>query len=151
MKHEEQHIFSGDAAERIPNAGPVDLEKLRAFFTADRFAMDAGITLDEAEPGRAVCSMIIQPRHLNAGNTVQGGAIFTLADFAFAAAANAGQPLTVSLSNQVTFLKPAKGGRLIAEAVCISGGKRTCFYRVTVTDDLGTNVAEMTVNGYIKR
>lgn len=129
----------------------IDLEKLRQFFLADRFAMDAGISLDDAKRGFARCTMEIQPRHLNAGNGVQGGAIFTLGDFAFAAAANAGQPLTVSLSNQISFLKPVKGHRLTAEASCVTEGKNTCFYRVTITDDLGTPVAEMTVNGFIKR
>lgn len=134
-----------------PQTGPTGLEELRRFFQADRFAMDAGIAIDEAEPGRAVCSMTVEPRHLNAGNGVQGGAIFTLGDFAFAVAANAGQPLTVSLSNQISFLHPAKGTKLIAEASCLTSGKRVCFYRVVIRDELGTDVAEMTVNGYIKR
>lgn len=128
----------------------VDLEQIRTFFEADRFAMDAGAVIEWAERGKAVCSMIVEPRHRNAGGMVQGGAVFTLADFAFAVASNAGQPLTVSLSNQITFLKAAKGNKLTAEAVCVSSGKSTCFYRVSVMDDMGTFVAEMTVNGYIR-
>lgn len=57
-----------------------------------------------------------RPRHLNAAGTVQGGALFTLADFAFAVAANAGGVLTVSLQNSISFLRAAKPARLTARA-----------------------------------
>lgn len=136
---------------KIKEKTALDLDQIRSFFTADRFAAESGAVIDSVAPGCAICSLEVEPRHLNAGGSVQGGAIFTLADFAFAVAANAGQPLTVSLSNQISFLKSPRGKKLIAEACCVTSGKRTCFYRVSVTDDVGTAVAEMTVNGYIKQ
>ena len=61
------------------------LDQIRACFAGDRFATEtAGVIIDAAEPGRAVCSMPIRPIHLNANSVPMGGAIFTLADFAFA-------------------------------------------------------------------
>ena len=87
------------------------LEQIRDTFAADRFATDAaGCEIRLAEPGHAICAMTLQPHHLNAAGTPQGGAIFTLADFAFAVAVNAyAETVTVSLQHDITFLSPAKG------------------------------------------
>ena len=126
------------------------LEQIRATFAADRFATDAaGCEIRLAEPGHAICAMKLQPHHRNAAGTPQGGAIFTLADFAFAVAVNAfAENVTVSLQHDITFLSPAKGSDVLAEATCVRAGRSTCFYTVTVTDDLGATVANMTVNGF---
>ena len=67
---------------------PQELEQIREFFAKDRFATDNGATIEEVDDGYAKCSLEIQPHHLNAANTVMGGAIFTLADFAFAGASD---------------------------------------------------------------
>lgn len=127
------------------------LEQIRDTFAADRFATDAaGCEIRLAEPGHAICAMTLQPHHLNAAGTPQGGAIFTLADFAFAVAVNAyAETVTVSLQHDITFLSPAKGSEVIAEAKRIRSGRSTCFYTVSVTDDLGSAVANMTVNGFV--
>ena len=61
------------------------MEEARAYFSEDRFATENGITLDELDGEHAVTSMTLSPRHRNAFGGVMGGAIFTLADFAFAA------------------------------------------------------------------
>lgn len=126
------------------------LEQIRSTFAADRFATDAaGCEIRLAEPGHAVCAMKLQPHHRNAAGTPQGGAIFTLADFAFAVAVNAfAENVTVSLQHDITFLSPARGSEVLAEASCVRSGRSTCFYTVTVTDDLGATVANMTVNGF---
>ena len=126
------------------------LEQIRATFAADRFATDAaGCEIRLAEPGHAICAMKLQPHHRNAAGTPQGGAIFTLADFAFAVAVNAfAENVTVSLQHDITFLSPAKGSEGLAAATCVRAGRSTCFYTVTVTDDLGATVANMTVNGF---
>ena len=48
----------------------------------------------------------------------------------------------------ITFLSPSRGKTLIAEARCLKAGRTTCLYAVDVTDDLGAQVAHLTVNGY---
>ena len=127
------------------------LEQIRDTFAADRFATDAaGCEIRLAEPGHAICAMTLHPHHLNAAGTPQGGAIFTVADFAFAVAVNAfAEQVTVSLQHDITFLSPAKGSEVIAEAKRVRSGRSTCFYTVSVTDDLGSAVANMTVNGFV--
>ena len=65
------------------------LEELRNRFQRDRFAMEVlGAEIEEAGPGRARCGLALRPCHMNANGTPMGGVIFTLADFAFAVAAN---------------------------------------------------------------
>ena len=92
----------------------------------------------------------IQPHHLNAAGTVMGGAIFTLADFAFAVASNWNKPLHVSTTSQITYLGVARGARLIAEARKVKEGRNTCYYLVEVKDDLGNEVAHVTASGISK-
>lgn len=126
------------------------MEELRARFQSDRFAVEVtGADIREAEPGRAVCGLVLRPDHMNANNAPMGGAVFTLADFAFAVAANGfSERVTVSQHVSITFLSPAKGRELLAEARCLKAGRTTCLYQVDVRDELGTYVAHGEVNGF---
>ena len=127
------------------------LDQIRKAFAADRFATEAaGCEIRLAEPGHSLCAMVLKPHHLNAAGTPQGGAIFTLGDLAFAVAANSfAEHITVSLQHDITYFTPAKGKVLLAEARCVKSGRTTGFYTVDITDDLGTHVALMTVNGFV--
>ena len=124
----------------------MELEKIRETFQADRFAAEMGAEI--LEPGRARCALTLVPGHRNAAGGVMGGVIFTLADFAFAVAANCQRMETVSLTSQITYLNRAKGERLFASAACVKMGKNTCYYTIDVTDDLGNQVAQVTTTGF---
>jgi acyl-CoA thioesterase len=134
----------------------IDLEKIRAFFSADRYAAQAGIVIDAVTEEAVQCSMTITPECLNAGGSVQGGAIFTLADLAFAVHSNlpllcgAKVGITVGQSNSISYLTSAKGKRLIARSTCLSRGRSVSVFRVEIFDDLGNFVAEMRGNGFTK-
>ena len=127
------------------------LEEIQKIFAADRFATEvAGCEIRLAEPGHSICAMPLTPSHRNAAGTPQGGAVFTLADFSFAVAANSfAEHVTVSLQHDITYLAPAKGQVLLAEARRVKNGRTAGFYTVDITDDLGTHVAYMTVNGFV--
>ena len=127
-----------------------DVERLREKFHSDRFATEVlGAVIREAEPGRAVCAVMLGPQHMNANNVPMGGAVFTLADFAFAVAANGfSERTTVSQQVSITFLAPAKGRELLAEAHCLKSGRTTCLYEVELRDDLGNYVAHAAINGF---
>ncbi len=126
------------------------LEEIRAAFAEDPFTQQAiGAEIESAEPGHAVCAMKLEPRHYNVAGIPHGGAIFSLGDFAFGVAANAfAERVTISLQHDITYLSPARGRTVIAEAKCVKQGKTVSLYTVTITDDLGTNVAFMSVNGF---
>lgn len=127
------------------------LEEIRGRFKNDHFATDAtGIVIDLAEPGRAVCSLTLEERHMNENNVPMGGAVFTLADFVCAIASNGySERKTVSQNVSITFLSPAKGKRLIAEASCLREGRTTALYTADVRDELGTYVAHAVLNAYV--
>lgn len=111
------------------------------FFRNDLFAADAGIELLEAGEGRALARMTIGPRHFNAAGVVQGGAIFTLADLAFAAASNSRGRLSTGISVTITYMRPATAGTLTARAEEVQCGRTISTYLVTVTDEAGKPVA----------
>jgi len=126
----------------------MEKQEIEAFFEKDAFAKACGITIDEVGDGKAVCSFIIMPSHINGRGGVQGGAIFTLADFAFAVAAHSKGYMAVSLDNQISFMHATRGKRLIATAYETSATKKVCFYQVDVKDDLDYPIAKMSVTGY---
>lgn len=86
------------------------------FLAKDRFAANAGVRLIEVRFGFARAVMPIGPDQLNAAGSAQGGAIFTLADLAFAAAANSHGTLAVTVDASISFVRGASSGELIAEA-----------------------------------
>ena len=124
------------------------LEEVRKIFEGDRFATENGAVIEEIGDHSATCSLVITDSHRNAMGAVMGGTYFMLADFAFAVAANWDNMGCVSLRSDISFLGTAKGKKLIAKAVCVKDGKRTAYYRVDVTDDLGNLTATMTATGY---
>ncbi len=111
------------------------------FFKNDRFADRANIELVSVSPGQARAKMTLHPHHLNGYGTVQGGAIFTLADFAFAAASNSHGSVAVAINVSITFMKAAKTGALWAEAKEVSRNFKLGSYTVEVKDDAGELVA----------
>lgn len=124
------------------------LEEAREFFINDRFAMVNGMTIDELGDDRCVCSMALTPDHRNAVGGVMGGVIFSLADFAFAVAANNVHKVTVGQQMSINFLSGSKGSRLIARAECRKDGKKSCVYNIDITDDLGCDVAQVVGTGF---
>lgn len=116
----------------------------------DRFAVENGMKLTKAEPGYAEARMEIQPEHLNGLGTVHGGAIFTLADYAFAGASNAKGLATVSCSSSISFFRPPKGKYIVAKASEVTSSRKLCTYNVDVFDEDDTLVARLTGTGYIK-
>ncbi|NLI90839.1 MAG: PaaI family thioesterase [Peptococcaceae bacterium] len=120
-------------------------------FSNDLYATKTtGIIIEEVDVNCAKCSLSINENHLNAAGFVMGGAIFTLADFVFAIAANCENELTVSLSSQINYISATKGPILFAEAKCVKNAKNICFYDITVNDDKGNLVASVSTTGYRK-
>ena len=121
------------------------LEEVRRIFANDHYATEAtGCRVVEAAPGHGVCEFDIEERHINEKGCVMGGAIFTLADFAIAIAANVGEEPTVSVACSIQYMSAARGKRLIATADADKNGRNLGFYDCLVTDELGTPVARVT-------
>ena len=123
-------------------------EEARAYFSKDRFATDNGMTLDELDEAHAVTSMTLGARHKNAYGGVMGGAIFTLADFAFAALTNDRERVTVAQQVSINYLSATKGERLIARATFRKDGRSSCVVNVDVADENGRDIAQFVGTGF---
>ena len=110
----------------------------------DRFAKQNGIQLTEVREGYARAEMTVSKMHLNGGGVCQGGALFTLADLAFAAVSNSHGLLTFGLENSIAFLKSAKGDHLVAEAVETLNHHKIPFCEMKVRNQHGELICTMT-------
>lgn len=103
---------------------------------ADPYARWLGIELLELRPGYCRAGLTLAPHMVNLHGNPHGGAIFSLADFAFGGACNSHGEAAVALTVTIQFHVAARvGQRLIAEAREARQGKRAGFYTMTVTDD----------------
>ncbi len=120
------------------------LKMLKEEYKNDRFATNAGCKIIEASADKVVCEMEICEALLNAHGAVMGGAIFTLADFAFAVASNyAGVP-SVAIECNIRYYSASKGTKLIATCFTDKEGHTLGHYTVEIKDDLGKKIAGYT-------
>ena len=123
-------------------------EEAREYFKKDVYAYNSGMVLEELGEDYAVCSLPIHERLLNANGGVQGGAIFTLADLAFAALVNNIHMPTVAQQVSINFLSAPKGGKLFARAELKKDGRSASVVNVTVADDTGRDIAQYVGTGF---
>lgn len=124
------------------------LEEIRKIFSEDLYATQAtGIEIDEVAENYAKCSLKLERKHKNAAGGIMGGVMFTLADFTFAVATNATNPITVTTVSQISFMNSPKGDILYSESKLLKDGRTACFYEIYISDSLGTPVASVSVTG----
>ena len=129
-------------------AGFKTIDEARGYFYNDKFATENGMTLDELDETHAVCGLTVTARHKNAYGGVMGGAIFTLADFAFAALTNDLERKTVAQQVSINYLSAPKGEKLTATATYKKDGRSSCVVNVDVADDQGHQVAQFVGVGF---
>jgi len=127
----------------------MDTEK--GFFDQDLYARFNGIVLVETGTGTAKVSMKIGEQHRNSHGTVHGGAIFTLADTAFALASNSEGIPAAAINASITYMKAAREGSLYATAEEFAKNPKLATYIVTITDDAGDRIALFQGMVYRKR
>lgn len=116
---------------------------------SDRFAASCGISLTYVAEGVARAVMTVGAEHINGAGTCQGGAIFTLADLAFAAVANSRGQLTVGVENTIIFHHAARlGDRLTAECHECFDHRRLPACNIEVRNQDGVLVASATGLAY---
>ena len=128
----------------------MDCEKIRKFLNEeDKFCKFCGAELTVIGDGYAEAVLHVDENKLNGRGVVQGGAIMTLADFAYAGAVNGSGVTGVSLNCAVNFIRPGTGKELKAVCRKVSQGKTTCVYSAEVFNEDGKLVATATVTGFI--
>ena len=117
-------------------------EQIVQRISQDPFASFLGIELLELGQGYSKVSMIVGEQMLNFHGIPHGGALFSLADAAFAAASNSHGQTAVALNVGINYLAAVPvGTRLYAEATEESLGRRTALYRLAVATEDNTLVA----------
>ncbi len=117
----------------------------------DQFALFMGASLESAEEGRALARLTVDKRHLNGAGVCMGGVLFTLADWAFAAAVNSHDVLTLTTSANMTYIASAHEGDVItAEATEVVNHHRLPYAEVRITNQQGKLLAIYAASGYRK-
>ncbi len=127
----------------------MDTDTARTIFCRDRYAAICGVEIIEAGKGYCKARLVIEDKHLNAANVVQGGAIFTLADLAFAVASNSHGQLALAINVNISFLSSKATGTLYATATEVNEPKRIGAYDVLITDEKEEIIARF--NGLVYR
>ena len=118
----------------------------------DRFAKENGMQITEIREGYAKAEMDVEKRHLNGGGVCQGGALFTLADLAFAAVTNSHGLLTLGIQNSVSYVHSAQlGDHLTAEAIETADHKKLPFCTMTVKNQNDEVICIVTGMAYRKK
>lgn len=98
----------------------------------DHFSQWLGLDIQELDAtGYCKLQYTVRKDMLNGFGTIQGGALFSAADTAFAFACNVAGDVTVALDVNISFLKPAhEGDVLTVEARKMHQGRKTGLYEV---------------------
>jgi acyl-CoA thioesterase len=131
----------------------MDIAEVAERFKADKYATEVtGIEIIEFRENYVKTRLAIEPKHMNALGIIQGGVLFTLADFTFAVAINAGQEdHTVAIECHISFLKPVSDGVLYAESRLISKSRSLTAQDVTITNERGEIVATFHGRGFVRQ
>ncbi len=104
----------------------------KSYLQNDKFAEYTGLELLSAGNGKAAVKLVVKPHHLNGVGTLHGGAFFTLADYAFAAASNSHGTVAVGINATMSYCKAVTAGEIIAEAEEVSLGSKLATYLVKI-------------------
>lgn len=127
------------------------MENMTEHFRQENFATISGMHLTNVSPGYAKAEMKIEKRHLNLLGIVHGGAIFTLADTAFAAASNAHGTVALAINADISYVTATREGTLYAEARETSINHRIATYTVDIRNEKGDMIAIFTGMAYRKK
>ncbi len=117
----------------------------------DKFGQLVGTEVISVGEGSAVARLEIKECHLNGGGVAHGGAIFTLADLAFAAAVNSHGRVSVGASTNIVYVAPGLPGDILtATASEINCGHKMASYDVRVVNQQDKLVATFTGLAYRK-
>ncbi len=127
----------------------MNTETARRIFARDRYAELSSIEIVEAATGYCKARMQIEDKHLNSVDVVHGGALFTLADLAFAVASNSHGQVALAINAHITYLRAVQTGVLYAVATEVDQPRKLGAYEVVISDDKDRTIA--TFSGMVYR
>jgi len=121
----------------------MDTDKIKELIRKkDQLGKLLGVNLIEVGEGFASAELKVGKQHLNAAEVCHGGAIFTLADIALAAASNSYGNIALLTNGNISVFHATKvGSTLTARAKEISASRKLGHYRVEITNAAGEQIA----------
>ena len=120
-------------------------------WSGDEVSRSLGMRLVSVGPGRAEVSMTVREDMLTHFRLVHGGLVFTLADTAFSLACNSRNLTSYAMSCSIDFVRPAvPGDQLTALAEEQSHTRSSGFYQITVTNQVGKEIAHFRGRSYTR-
>jgi uncharacterized protein (TIGR00369 family) len=134
-------------SERLPDETPATIDR---FIVQSPYGRLLGLRGDSVEADRVRVRLPFRPDVTTLGELVHGGAIASLVDVAATAAAWASPEATLgargsTVGFSLSFLAPALGKDLVADARVVQRGSTLCICEVAVADDAGRDVARALV------
>lgn len=118
------------------------IETIKKLFDKDPFSQWLGIRVERISEGEAVLSMTVRDEMLNGFGTGHGGIAYSLADSAFAFAANSYGELSVALETHMQYMKPVfSGDVLTAVAQEENRTRKIAVYTITISNQDDVKVA----------
>lgn len=121
-------------------------EKLNEIITENGFIKHNNIEIIEVKQNAATLKATLDENSLNPYKIAHGGLIFGLGDTAMGVVARETGKKAVTLSANITYLKPATGKYLTAKSEMIKDGTSTCYLRTNIYNDKNVLVATMDAN-----
>ncbi len=113
----------------------LDLPALRAFIHRSPFMVDLGVEPLSVGEGRVATALPITPRLMQHTGQVHAGVMASLADHSMGSAAQTLAPAgrwAVTAELKTSQLRPARGARLVCEAVVLKPGRTLTFTEAEV-------------------
>ncbi|THB66283.1 MAG: hydroxyphenylacetyl-CoA thioesterase PaaI [Spirochaetaceae bacterium] len=128
----------------------MDSAAVRKFFEEnDQMAKLLGCEIVDIGEGSASVRMPVRRELLNGVGTLHGGALFSMADYAFAIAVNSHGKVAVALTCSVSFLQPGRlGSVLLADAKTVAVTNRTALIEVRISDEKGQLIGSFQGTAY---
>ncbi|QZY50637.1 PaaI family thioesterase [Leucobacter tenebrionis] len=124
---------------------------VQQLLAAERSGQSLGLKVTSASGGQATAELVVSAEMANGHGVAQGGYTFTLADQAFACAANSLLPGAATAEASITYLAPAEvGATLVAEASTFFVDDRRMVVDVIVRAD-GREIALFRGTGRVMR
>ena len=123
-------------------------EEISLTFESNGFIKNNHYQLEEIKEDKVVVTAKITEEAKNPYGILHGGFIFGLGDTAMGIAAKVAGGNAVTLNANVSFLKPAKGNSLRAEAYTVKKGKTVSYIKADIFDEENRHIASMDSNYY---
>ena len=118
----------------------MELSELRDFFALSPFMQDLGVVPTAVGPGTVTAELLLARRHQQHTGQAHAGVMATLADHTMGSAAQTLAPAgcwAITAELKTSQLRPAKGERLVCEAVVIKAGRNLSFTEAQVFAQVG--------------